>query len=137
TGFPPYTQTIQLANKFGDPYTMYRMADESYLMREGVQWMTWMPSDELAAELATYFEGTRTEPFDDPYIDNVCMNPDYALTDFPVEDYVYLAACVDDGSGQYSNLTPGPDQGAAWIREIEAAGEVMTSADEPDFTGHL
>lgn len=135
TGFPPYTQTIQLANKFGDPYTMYRMADESYLMREGVQWMTWMPSDELAAELATYFEGTRTEPFEEEPFVEVCLDPDVAYVEFPVGEYSGLGACVDDGDGRYSFREAGSEQGAVWAEEIEAAGRPISIDEEPEFTG--
>lgn len=134
-GFPPYTQTLQLANRFGDPYTMYRMADGSFLMPEGMVWMTWMPSEELAAELATYWEGTRTEPFEEEPFVEICLDPDIVNVDFPVADQAQLGACITDADGQYSFVRADTDQGAVWAAEIEAAGRVITVADEPEFTG--
>ncbi|GAB3818456.1 hypothetical protein GCM10028820_20840 [Tessaracoccus terricola] len=134
-GFPPVTQTLQLANRFGDPYTMYRMLDGSFLMPEGAGWMTWMPSEELASELATYWEGTRTEPFDDDPFVSICLDPDTTYVDFPVAEYAQFGACVTDADAQYSFLQAGTDQGAVWAEEIEAAGRVITVEEEPDFTG--
>lgn len=133
-GFPPFTQTIQLANRFGDPYTLYRMADGSYLLREGVVWMTWMPSAELAAELETYFEGTRTEPFEEAP-EGVCLDPDVGYVEFPVAEYGQFGACVTDAEGQYVFEQADADSGAVWTEEIEQEGRVIGVEEEPDFTG--
>lgn len=135
-GLPEFVQTIVLSSRHGDPMTLYRWPDGSFYYQEGLTWMAWTPSAELQADIAQLFEGTRTEPFGvgDQFVD-VCMDPDQLTTTFPVETFARFGACVET-VGVYSFMEAMTHLGSAWSVEIRNAGETITSAEEPEFTGH-
>ncbi|MCC2591939.1 hypothetical protein LKO27_00645 [Tessaracoccus sp. OS52] len=133
-GLPRFSQTIVLTSRHGDPMTMYRWPDGSFFFQEGFTWMAWTPSSELAAEIAPYFDGMRTEMFAEPLEPDVCMNPEVVPAPAFPADADDAGACVMVGDAVYEYHPMPSDYFATFAEEIQANAVEIAAADEPGFT---